>query len=167
MNSYLLLLRQQQKDAICICKEYQYWMKIWLSTEQDPAASTVRPNVWVLFVLQFLASETAMIGRQYQISPECNRNLRSSNQKEIFYFYFLSDRDMGNCNLGWIIRSHPSLYELSRTFFESISIGTINFGLGESENIVDILQSRFVFGDEIVSTKTGEKEACSQPEQLC
>ena len=95
--------------------------------EQDPATSTVRPNVWVFFVLQFLASETAMIGRQYQISPECNRNLRSSNQKEIFYFYFLSDRDMGNCNLGWSIRSHPSLYELSRTFFDSISIGIDKF----------------------------------------
>ena len=86
--------------------------------EQDPATSTVGPNVWVLFVLQFLASETAMIGRQYQISPECNRNLWSLNQNEIFTFHFLSDRDMGNCNVGWAIRSHPSLYHYRDHFLE-------------------------------------------------
>ena len=126
--------------------------------EQDPATSTVRPNVWVLFVLQFLASETAMIGRQYQISPECNSNLWSLNQNEIFTFHFLSDRDMGNCNVGWSIRSHPSLYELSRSFFQSIGIGIENFGLGvKVKTSVTSYSPDLLVGDEIISSKTGGK----------
>ena len=129
-----------KKDAICIRKEYQYWMKIWLS--RTLRYRQYDQKFWVLFVLQFLASETAMIGRQYQISPECNSNLRSLNKNEIFTFHFLSDRDMGNCNVGWSIRSHPSLYELSRSFFQSIGIGIVKFwSWCESENISDIIQS--------------------------
>ena len=127
--------------------------------EQDPVTSTVRPNVWVLFVLQFLASETAMIGRQYQISPECNSNLWSLNQNEIFTFHFLSDRDMGNCNMGWSIRSHPSLYELSRSFFQSIGIGIKNFDLGvKVKTSVTSYSPDLLVGDEIISSKTGRKK---------
>ena len=134
--------------------------------EQDPATSTVRPNVWVLFVLQFLASETAMIGRQYQISPECNSNLRSLNKNEIFTFHFLSDRDMGNCNVGWSIRSHPSLYELSRSFFQSIGIGIENFGLGvKVKTSLTSYSPDLLDGDEIVSSKTGGKKLAVN--QIC
>ena len=130
------------------------------------ATSTVRPNVWVLFVLQFLASETAMIGRQYQISPEFNKNLWSMHQNEIFTFHFLSDRDMGNCNVGWSIRSHPSLYELSRSFFQSIGIGIEKFwSWCESENISDIVQSRFVGRRWNAKLKNWRKKTCIEPEQ--
>ena len=132
--------------------------------EQDPATSTVGPNVWVLFVLQFLASETAMIGTQYPISPECNRNLWSLNQNEIFTFHFLSDRDMGNCNVGWAIRSHPSLYHYRDHFFRVLVLVSKKFGLGEKvKTSVTSYSPDLLVDDEIISSKTGKK-ACSQPD---